>query len=592
MTCYGFVVVLYFPAAYNDIAPPSLSERKMTMEEMQTPVVQVPETPTPPPVPSKKKKKNRKKLVSRIIGLAVAVAVIGGVAFGMYRFMNPKEEKTILTDFVTLGTIQSTVEGRGSLSAKNSASLTLTTGGTVQEVFISEGQQVMEGDPLYTIDSSEAQAEVQKAQETLAGYEKQLQNIYDSYADLVVTAPFDGKLIDAETLNDGSTLGSGTKIATLVDDSKMKLSLYVNYTYQNDIAAGQAVTVSVPSSMTSIPNAVVEEVRMVSYITPEGAKCFEVVLSMDNPGTLTAGMGATAVFQTAGGEAIYPYAPGTLAYTRSTDLVTKVSGEIVSSNLINYGYVAAGETLLTLSAEDNDDQITSLQEQIRTAQEALQKAQDNLANFNAVAPISGTVLLCSLTPGQEVASGTTVVQIADTSTLTATIQIDERNYSYVRAGMEIQLMDYNDNMIPGIIQSVSMTPSSNESSATVYYPAVVEVDNSMGLLSSGMSIQYSMVTNEIRDCLVVPVQSVQYISDADGNPQTVAFLKVDSRPENAVDMPAEAAENVPTEADGFYAVPVEVGASSDTQVQILSGLNEGDEIFTGFLTDSYNSYGY
>ena len=562
------------------------------MEEMQTPVVQVPETPAPPPAPPKKKNKNRKKLVSRIIGLVVAVAVIGGVAFGMYRFMNPKEEKTILTDFVTIGTIQSTVEGRGSLSAKNSASLTLTTAGVVQEVFVTEGQQVMEGDPLYTIDSSEAQAEVQKAQETLAGYQKQLQNIYDSYADLVITAPFAGKIINAETINDGSTVGSGTKIATLVDDSKMKLSLYVNYTYQNDIAVGQTVTVSVPASMTSIPNAVVEEVRMVSYITPEGAKCFEVVLSMDNPGTLTADMGATAVFTSPSGEAIYPYAPGVLAYNRSTDLVTKVSGEALSSNLINYGYVSAGETLLTLSAEDNDDQIVTLQEQIRTAEEAVQKAQENLANFNAVAPISGTVLLCNLTPGQEVASGTTVVQIADTSTLTATIQIDERNYSYVRAGMEIQLKDYNENIIPGIIQSVSMTPSSNEGSATIYYPAVVEVDNSMGLLSSGMSIQYSMVTNEINDCLVIPVQSVQYISDADGNPQTVAFLKADSRPENAVDMPAEASENIPTEADGFYAVPVEVGMSSDTQVQIISGLNEGDEIFTGFLSDNFSSYGY
>ena len=76
----------------------------------------------------------------------------------------------------------------------------------------------------------------------------------------------------------------GTKIATLVDDSKMRLSMYVNYAYQNDIAVGQSAVVSIPASMTQVTGTV-EAVNMVRYITPEGSQCFEVVLVMDNPGT-------------------------------------------------------------------------------------------------------------------------------------------------------------------------------------------------------------------------------------------------------------------------------------------------------------------
>lgn len=560
----------------------------MNMAELQTPVAQ-PETHSAPQPPKKKNNGNRKKIITRVVGIVVAVAIVGGIAFGTYKFMNPKEEKTILTDFVTLGSIQSTVEGRGTLSAKNAAALTLSTAGTVQEVFVNEGDLVTEGDPLYTIDSSEAMDAVNSAQETVNNYQKQLQAIYDSYADLEIRAPFAGKLVDVEKINDGANVSSGTKIATLVDDSKMRLSMYVNYAYQNDISVGQTVRVSIPASMTEITDATVEQVNLVRYITPEGSQCFEVVVVMNNPGSLTAGMGATAVFTSPlSGEAIYPYSAGTLEYYRSAEMVTKVSGEALSSYLINYIDVPEGQLLLHLSADDNDEQIAGLQNQLKTAQDALQKAQENLANFNAVAPISGTVLLCNLTPGQEVSSGTTVVQIADTSTLTASIQVDERNYAFVKAGMDIQLMDYNDNTFFGTIKSIGMTPMENNGGSTTYYEAIVEVDNSTGTLSAGMSLQYSLVASEATDCLVVPMQSVQYISDEEGNPLTVVFLKTDTRPENAVTMPTEANDSIPKESDGFYAVPVEVGLNSDTQVEIRSGLNEGDEVFTGFLTSDYS----
>ena len=40
----------------------------------------------------------------------------------------------------------------------------------------------------------------------------------------------------------------------------------------------------------------------------------------------------------------------------------------------------------------------------------------------------------------------------------------------------------------------------------------------------------------------------------------------------------------PTEADGYYPVPVETGLSDNYNVEITSGLNAGDVVFSGFMT--------
>ena len=48
-------------------------------------------------------------------------------------------------------------------------------------------------------------------------------------------------------------------------------------------------------------------------------------------------------------------------------------------------------------------------------------------------------------------------------------------------------------------------------------------------------------------------------------------------------IPADVSWNMP---EGYFAVLVETGLSDESNVEIKSGLNEGDEVFTGYLTNS------
>ncbi|MEI3140383.1 MAG: HlyD family efflux transporter periplasmic adaptor subunit [Lawsonibacter sp.] len=103
-------------------------------------------------------------------------------------------------------------------------------------------------------------------------------------------------------------------------------------------------------------------------------------------------------------------------------------------NLLNYANVSAGEALLYLGSSTMDSDIRAKQEELDEAQKKLDEATKALANFNAVAPIDGTVTSCSLAEGEEVKSGDTVIIISNTTTMLVTITVDDRNISFIKPG--------------------------------------------------------------------------------------------------------------------------------------------------------------
>ena len=414
----------------------------------------------------------------------------------------------VMTDFVTRGSIQSMVEGSGTTKAKDSATVTPGSG-TILELFVQEGDQVTAGQQLYRMDDTTARDAVTEAQKSVDNCNKELQAVYDKIAELSITAPHAGNLREVADLKVGDTVNEGDTIATLVNDTKLRLSLYYSYAYEGDIKVGQTAQISIPAIMAPVTGKV-EQINKVRFVSPEGATHFEVVLVLDNPGTLAEGMDASAGLTAADGTPIYPYQNGKLEYYESTKITAKATGPVERVSLLNYGDVKAGQLLVQLGAKDTDEEIASKENALKAAQEKLEEATKELEKYNAVAPIDGTVLQCSLTEGQEVSSGQGIT-IADTSQMIIEIQVDERNARYIKAGMMVDINQYGTPYV-GIVESVSMTASGENGVASI--PAVVTVDNYDGSMIPGTYAEYSFVASESEDCLTVPVQAVKYVSFA------------------------------------------------------------------------------
>ncbi len=546
-------------------------------------------TPVPPPKPKKPAGKGRQKIVKRLIALGVAAAILGGGGFALYRFLTDDDSELgeIYSQPAEIGTIQSKVSGRGSARAKESAAITLTQSGVVQEVFVAGGQTVMAGDPLYTIYSEAAEKQLSEAQE-------EMDRLLEEANNLTVRAPFAGKLIDVEEFQIDQQVGEGTKVATLVNDKKLKLSLYFSYAYEGEIWAGQSVDVSIPAVMKTFTGRV-EKVNRVSFISPEGAVHFEAEIVFDNPGTLTAGMDASAVLTASDGSEIYPYENGQTQFYETRDIITKAAGPVAGQgNLLNYANVSAGEELLYLGS-------STIDEKIQAQQVKLDEAQEAMADFNAVAPIDGTVTSCNLVEGQEVKSGDTVIMISNNVTMLVTINVNDQNISFIKPGSYVELKDWNDNVFQGLVTSIDMSGSQGGDSMMgggsgggTNYPVTLTVDNFSGALMEGMTLQYSFVTSESAECVLVPTSCVKYFSDQEGNRCKVVFVQRDEAPEELPELiypelqPGQT-RDYPTQEEGYYPVVVETGIADTQNVEIISGVEAGDMVFINYTVTDYSS---
>ncbi len=575
---------------------PDVKENQPVVQETAAPVEAAPPAPPKPPV-KRPVGKGRRKIIKRLIALGVAAVIFGGGGFALYRFLTATDDTVgeIFPATAQIGTIQSKVSGQGSARAKEQAAITLTQSGTVQEVFVTGGQTVMAGDPLYTIHSQAAEDAVTDAQKKVDDLNKDMADLLEQANNLTVTAPFAGKLQDVMEFQPDQNVSSGTKVATLVNDRQLKLSLYFSYAYEGDIYVGQSVDVSVPAVMKSYAGRV-EKINKVSFISPEGAVHFEVVIVFDNPGTLTEKMDASAVLTDGEGGEIYPYQNGQTQFYETRTIEAKASGPVVGQgNLLNYANVSAGEALLYLGSSTIDSDIRAKQEEINKAAEDLAKAMEALSDFNAVAPIDGTVTSCNLTEGQEVKSGDTVVMISNNVTMLVTITVDDRNIAFIKPGSFVDLSDWNGNVYQGEVTSIDMAGAESGQGMT-NYPVTLTVDNWDGSLMDGAYLQYSFVTSESEACVMVPTACVQYFSMKEtGERVSVVFVQMDQAPEELPDLEYPTFEpgqkrTFPTQEEGYYPVVVETGIPDIQNVEIKSGVNAGDTVFLNYTLTDY-SYG-
>lgn len=533
---------------------------------------------------TRKAPKPGRKLVKRLLCLAVVFSLLGGVAFGVKTVFFTEEERVALTETTTYGSLATTLEGTGTTMPADSYTVSAASSESkITGVFVSAGDTVTAGQLLYTQDDTELdeqldeyQEQIDSYQEQISGYYDQVEDLQDTIADLTVTAPISGRVTELD-VEAGDKVQSGAKAALIVDDSKMRLTEYFSYAYEGDIYVGMAAGLSIPSLMRTFEGTVTE-IDKVSRVTAEGTKTFAVTITVDNPGALTEGMTGAAWLTAGSGEKLYPAVEGELEYYDRETVTAQAGGEVLSVSVKAYQDVTAGQTLLTIDGEDYQEQLADLRERIARTQESIAKLQERMAeteekrgDYEVHSEIDGKVIMVNVREGEVPRQGMTAVTVYNLDVMEISANIDELDFNSISKDMPVRIVKSGSGSgetYTGTITEISY--EATNSNGVAYFPIVITIP-AEGALSAGVNVSYYIDIGDAEEGVLAPLSALK--STGEG---TCLFVKAEEKPDGAIELEEG------TVPDGFYAVPVEIGATNSRYARILSGVEQDVEVFTRY----------
>ena len=529
-------------------------------KKKDTPEAQTPEAAAAGKGPVPFLKKNWKWLVP-----VVCVAVAGGVFL-----LRPQQAKPASVDASYTEAaperrdVTNTLSGTGTLNPANTYTVKSLVEGKVLTGTIEEGDIVEESNVLYTIDSSDASTNFEKAEIAM----QQAQRSYDKVVDRQYVRAEVAGVVSSLKVTKGDEVTSGQEVAVIRDSSKMLLTLEFPAADAANFSVGQSAAVTLDGTFEQL-DGTVTSVSGTDALSAGNLLTRTVTITVKNAGGLTTAQAATASIN-----GVSSIGSATFAYQAERTLTAQAAGTVTSINVQEGSEVAKDDIILGLSGDDLTESIQSASESLRSAEISMQNLQDAMNNYTITAPISGTIIEKDAKVGDAVKAGDTLCIVYDLSYLEMGINVDELQISSITVGQKVQITAdaVPDKTYVGTVTRVSMKGASN--SGTTTYPVTIRIDDTDGL-RPGMNANAEIVVAEAKNALVVPNAAVVRGS--------YVLVTKDSPSAANADTTMEAPE-------GFVYVPVKTGVSDDDYTQIVSGIQEGDTI--GYDPSSVSSDSY
>ena len=529
-------------------------------KKKDTPEAQTPEAAAAGKGPVPFLKKNWKWLVP-----VVCVAVAGGVFL-----LRPQQAKPASVDASYTEAaperrdVTNTLSGTGTLNPANTYTVKSLVEGKVLTGTIEEGDIVEESNVLYTIDSSDASTNFEKAEIAM----QQAQRSYDKVVDRQYVRAEVAGVVSSLKVTKGDEVTSGQEVAVIRDSSKMLLTLEFPAADAANFSVGQSAAVTLDGTFEQL-DGTVTSVSGTDALSAGNLLTRTVTITVKNAGGLTTAQAATASIN-----GVSSIGSATFAYQAERTLTAQASGTVTSINVQEGSEVAKDDIILGLSGDDLTESIQSASESLRSAEISMQNLQDAMNNYTITAPISGTIIEKDAKVGDAVKAGDTLCIVYDLSYLEMSINVDELQISSISVGQKVQITAdaVPDKTYVGTVTRVSMKGASNGGTTT--YPVTIRIDDTDGL-RPGMNANAEIVVAEANNALVVPNAAVVRGS--------YVLVTKDSPSAANADTTMEAPE-------GFVYVPVKTGVSDDDYTQIVSGIQEDDTI--GYDPSSVSSDSY
>lgn len=549
--------------------------------------------------------KRKKKLIIFVI---IGILIIGGTVGAIIGSQKVPEYTTI---FVAKGTLKQTVEVTGKVESAESIDLNFKSTGRIKEISIKAGDSVTAGQQLAKLEAGALQSQVTDAQAKVSQAQA-------DYNELLAGAAAEDIVISentvAQKLQDlNSAENNLTNLKLSRETELLNLKETAVNTLNNEISSAQAALEEIDNTLNdtdaqttlsvmntgALTDAELSQELAENKFSQSKNEINLININSTNNGILNAldnlkltlNSISTALVDTLDVLAATLTNPD-LTETELDTLKSNIKTKITSINTAKTN-VQTAKSNWTNKISYYQDQVTIYEDSVKKAQSALDVAvaQLNLkkspprqfeidaarakvtqaqaaltlalANLNdaiITAPVDGIITKKNYNVGEQTSLTTPVLEMIGKSNFQIEVDIPESDITKLQIGQEaeITLDAYTDDQIfQGIVTFID--PAETIISDVVYYKVKVDFKENSVSVKSGMTANLTICTNKKDDVLFVPARAVR-----SQNGEKYVEIVTSSK-----------GKKVMTEERA-----VTTGMRGDEGIEIISGLEEGDEVVT------------
>ncbi|RSK49915.1 efflux RND transporter periplasmic adaptor subunit [Hymenobacter rigui] len=305
-----------------------------------------------------------------------------------------------------------------------------------------------------------------------------------------------------------------------------------------------------------------------------------------------------------------------IASARQTELTYRRNASLYKQKVISQSDYEASKAAYDASQEEINSarqNIRAAQSSVRSAQAGLEEARKNLNKTTIYAPVSGTVSKLNVKKGERVVgtsqmAGTEIMRIANLNNMEVRVSVNENDIINVDLGdsadVEVDSYASKDQKFRGVVTAIA-----NTAKDALTAEAVTEFEVRIRLLPEsyrtltrtvqgrtmvpfrpGMTASVDIITNRKANVLSVPLAAVTTRSDSakTEDKKNAPAVRVSRGNSAQPDKPEATGVKAPVQEVVFLIrngkavmTPVKTGISDFQNMEILSGIQAGDQVVSG-----------
>ncbi len=513
----------------------------------------------------------------KIISTVLVIVLLSGGYYGYKKFNSVAGDTRYLTAKVSKGTIVASVSGSGQVSASNQVEVRSKVAGDIIYLGAKNGSKVGTGTLIAEIDNKDAQKTIRDAELSLQSAQisldkLKLQDSADNMNADLAKAYDDGfnavsnAFIDLPTIVTGlddmffkSNTSTGQwnidwYEGLVRSDDLEKVKIYKNNLTAAYNVARLAYDASFENYKSVSRNSSPADIEKIISSTYDTTKLVsDAVKSANN----------YIDFITDSIQRDSRTSPALIATHKASlsDYTAKANSHLVALLSIETSIKNFKDAFPSASLDTQAAELT-----VKQRENSLQDAKDKLADYFVRAPFPGTLSVVNVKKGDSISAGTSVATLITTTQL-AEISMNEVDVAKIKIGQKATLTfdAVPDLSVTGVVAEIDSVGTVSQ--GVVTYNVKISFDTQDVRIKPSMSVSAAIITNIKQDVLVAPNSAI--------------------KSQNGQSYVEEFTSPLPLPTDGGIGsiskvaptkIPVEVGLSNDSETEIVSGINEGDEI--------------